>query len=121
MNISNAGLIELASYECLCLKPYLDSGGEKTIGFGSTKSDIPDLYTWSWDKEITIEEAVALYKKGINKYVAGVNRALTRLEVPQTLFDALVSITYNIGIAGMAKSTFMYFIFDFIIQQRFKI
>jgi len=107
MEISREGIAELASYECLTLKPYLDSGGVKTVGIGSTISDIKDLPTWSWEKELTVEEAVAIYKKGLSKYVAAVNRALTKLEIDQTLFDALVSITYNIGTGGMASSTFM--------------
>jgi lysozyme len=107
MNISKMGVCELASYECLCLKPYLDSGGVKTVGIGSTSSDIKDLALWSWDKELTIEEAVSIYRKGLTKYVSAVNRALTRLDIPQTLFDALVSITYNVGTGGMASSTFI--------------
>jgi lysozyme len=101
------GICELASYECLCLSKYLDSGGVPTIGIGSTVSDIKDLPLWSYDKEITMEEAVEIYKKGLVKYVAAVNRALTKLSIPQTLFDALVSICYNIGTQGMATSTFM--------------
>jgi len=114
MELSKLGYCALANYECLCLKPYLDSGGVKTVGVGSTISDIPDLPLWDWNKEISIEEAVRLYKKGLSKYVAAVNKELTRLEIPQTLFDALVSITYNIGtgntktnVGGMAGSTFM--------------
>ena len=106
MNISKEGVVELASYECLCLKPYLDSGGVKTVGVGSTVSDIKDLAAWSWDKEISIEEAVRIYQLGLAKYVSAVNKALTR-EVDQTLFDALVSICYNIGTGGMSKSTFI--------------
>ena len=107
MNLSKEGLAELASFECICLKPYLDSGGEKTVGIGATRSDIPDLAMWSWDREISIEQAVELYKKGLQKYVAAVNKAITKLEVSQTLFDALVSICFNIGVSGMAKSTFI--------------
>ncbi len=117
MNISPMGVCELANHECLCLKPYLDSGGVKTVGIGSTISDIKDLPLWDWNKEISIQEAVDIYKKGLAKYVAGVNKALTRLEIPQTLFDALVSICYNIGVglpatkdrkgSGLAGSTFM--------------
>lgn len=107
MQISSLGLCALANYECLCLKPYLDSGGVKTVGIGSTRSDIPDLAAWDWDKEISIDEAVHIYQRGLSKYVAAVNRELVHLEIEQQLFDALVSITYNIGTAGMAKSTFM--------------
>ena len=117
MQLSKQGYLECAQNEGLSLKPYLCSAGVKTIGFGSTVSDIPDLPQWSWEKEITIEEAVRLYKQGMQKYVNGVNRVLTRLEIPQHQFDALVSVTYNIGVgraatknqkgSGMTNSTFM--------------
>lgn len=110
MDVSKQGVAELASREGLALKPYLDSVGVKTVGLGSTKSDIPDLGLWSWDREITISEAVRLYKEGLRKYVAGVNRALTKLSIPQHQFDALVSICYNIGVGGLQGSTFMRYI-----------
>lgn len=110
MDISKAGMCELGAREGLCLTPYLDSVGVKTVGFGSTKSDIPDLALWDWKKEITIEEAVRLYKTGLSKYVAAVNRTLTKLDIAQHKFDALVSICYNIGEGGLAGSTFMRYI-----------
>lgn len=110
MNISKMGVAELASYEALILSPYLDSGGVKTVGIGSTSSDIKDLNLWPWDKQLSIQEAVNLYVKSLSKYVAAVNKALTRLEIPQHQFDALVSITYNIGTSGMANSTFMKYV-----------
>lgn len=106
MNISPQGIAELADYEDLMLQPYLDSGGVKTVGIGSTISDVPDLPKWPWTKTITIEEAVAIYKQGLKKYEAAVNAAL-KVKVEQHQFDALVSICYNIGTAGMRGSTFM--------------
>ena len=105
MEISKAGIVELASYECLCLTPYLDSGGVKTAGIGSTKSDIKDLSMWSWSKELTIKEAVDLYTNSLKKYVAAVNRGLTKLSLEQNKFDTLVSLCYNIGEAGFLGST----------------
>ena len=107
MELSKQGYLELASREGLALTPYLDSVGVKTVGFGSTVSDIKDLPLWAWNREISIEEAVSIYKSGLNKYVTGVNKALTLLDIPQHKFDALVSVCYNIGVAGTAKSTFM--------------
>lgn len=110
MELSTKGLVELASYEALILSPYLDSGGVKTVGIGSTKSDIPDLGEWSWSKEISIEEAVNLYKNGIQKYVSAVNRALTKLTIKQNQFDALVSFFFNVGTGGGTGSTAMKYV-----------
>lgn len=105
-DMSPEGLAELASYEGVGLKKYLDSVGVETIGLGSTKSDIPDLHSWSWDKEITIQQAFDLYKNHLQKYIDAVNDAL-KVPVFQHQFDAIVSICYNIGIGGMKNSTFM--------------
>lgn len=106
INLSKKGLAFLAGLEGIGLTKYLDSVGVATIGIGSTRSDIPDLASWSWDKKITIEEAFDLYQKHLEKYVEAVNKAL-KVPVFQHQFDALVSICYNIGVNGMAKSTFI--------------
>lgn len=106
MNISEQGVLELANYEALSNYPYLDSGGVKTVGIGSTISDIKDLPSWAWNKFISNDEAVRIYITSLEGYVKAVNNAL-KVSVAQHQFDALVSICYNIGTGGMAKSTFM--------------
>jgi lysozyme len=113
MKISNKGKAELMAYECICLTKYLDSGGVQTIGAGATVSDIPDLAKWPWSKTITVEEAVKMFEKHVQKYSDAVDGEL-KVKIPQHQFDALVSICYNIGTGnlktnkgGMAGSTFM--------------
>lgn len=103
-NISKRGLIALASYEGCSFKAYLCSAGVKTIGLGSTRSDIKDLPSWPWDKEISLAEVVNIYKKGLEKYVKAVNDAITAPQNPAQ-FDALVSLCYNIGTGGFSKSS----------------
>lgn len=105
-DMSREGLAELAAYEAISTSPYLDSAGVKTVGLGSTVSDIPDIGSWPWDKVISIKEAVDIYKKGLNKYVKGTNDALS-VPVSQAQFDALVCFAYNIGITGMKKSSLL--------------
>ena len=105
-DMSKAGLSELAAYEAISTFPYLDSAGVKTIGLGSTVSDIPDIGTWAWNKEITIKEACDIYVKGLRKYIKGVNEAL-KVEVTQAQFDALVCFCYNVGVRGMKSSSLM--------------
>jgi len=104
--LSKMGKAEIISYEAIILTPYIDSGGVKTVGIGATVSDIPDIKSWSWDKEISITQAVDMFLRHVDKYAAAVNKAL-KVDVTQEQFDALVSITYNIGTGGMAGSTFM--------------
>lgn len=105
-SISKKGLLELADREGLAPTKYLDSKGVQTIGIGLTKSDIKDLASWSWTKQLSVKEAVDLYKQHVQPYSDAVAKAL-KVPVLQHQFDALVSICYNIGIGGMQGSTFM--------------
>ena len=106
MNISQKGSIELIGHEGLCLRPYLDSVGVWTLGAGATASEGIDIRGMSKTDYITVQYAFELFKKGIIKYVNAVNKALN-VEVSQEKFDALVSICYNIGVSGLANSTFI--------------
>lgn len=104
MEMSLAGMVELMGLEGICLSPYYDSVGVVTIGVGATRSEIPGLSMSH--PSITMKEAIDLFKKSIIKYTDPLNRAL-KVRVTQQQFDALASITYNIGVGGMQKSTFM--------------
>jgi lysozyme len=104
--MSTEGMVFLAGVEGMALTKYLDSVNVHTISVGVTKSDIPDLDSWPWTKELTIKEAMDYFDKALTKYVNAVNKAL-RVPVRQHQFDALVSICFNIGTSGMANSTFM--------------
>lgn len=110
---SNKGKAFLISLEGICLNPYLDSVGVKTIGIGSTISDVPNINDLPWDYTLTIEQALDQMNTGLKKYIDAVNEVL-EVPVTQFEFDALVSITYNIGTGkvkarsgGMAGSSFM--------------
>lgn len=106
MITSKEGLIELANYEALSHTKYIDSGGVQTIGIGMTVSEIKDIKSWPWNKALTTRECVDMFANAVKKYENAVNNAL-KVPVLQHQFDVLVSITYNIGVGGMAKSTFM--------------
>ena len=104
--MSKEGRIELANYEALANTKYIDSGGVHTIGIGMTVSEIHDLVQWPWGRFVSTEQCVKDFNGALVKYEYAVNHAL-KVDVTQNQFDALVSITYNIGRAGMANSTFM--------------
>ncbi len=107
MDISREGICELADYEGFSTRPYLDSGGVKTVGTGLTYSDIPDIGNWPWKVDRAIPDLISIYKDRLKKYVAAVNKTLVLLDIPQHQFDALVSLCYNIGVAGLEHSTAM--------------
>lgn len=106
MNISKEGKIFLVGLEGVCLNLYLDSVNVRTIGVGVTRTEIPNIGTLPWSYSITMKECFELLDKSLGRYVDAVNKAL-KVPVLQRQFDALVSICYNIGTGGLAKSTFI--------------
>lgn len=106
MKTSNAGIVEIAGHEGVCLSKYKDSVGVWTIGVGATKTEIPDLAKWPLSKKITVQEAFELLAKSIGRYENAINKNLTRA-ISQTQFDALVSWCYNVGVGYASKATVM--------------
>jgi len=98
MQISNQGLIEIASHEGVCLDPYLDSVGVWTIGIGQTKFDGFDPRSAG---HMTIEQAFDLFHRKIKDYTRQVDELGLRLEQHQ--YDALTSFCYNVGPGNLAK------------------
>ncbi len=99
MKTSVQGLLFLMNKEGVVLTSYRDSVGVWTIGVGHTAAagapkPNPGL-------EITLERAVELFRKDVQKYEAAVNRAVTVI-ITQYQFDALVSFHYNTG--GIVKA-----------------
>ncbi|SFG88211.1 lysozyme [Methylobacterium gossipiicola] len=103
MDLSSIGEAVLIAREGRRLKAYRDSVGVWTIGIGVTtvagRTVTPGM-------TITSAECDRLFAVTVARYVAAVNRGL-KVPVPQHVFDALVSVCYNIGIAGFLGSTFL--------------
>lgn len=102
MKISKNGLALIKRFEGCKLNSYRDAVGVWTIGYGHTamagglvpKSGI----------SITQEQADALLKADLVKYEIAVEKLLQR-QATQSQFDAMVSLTFNIGAGNFAKST----------------
>ena len=99
MKTSTEGLLFLMNKEGIVLTSYKDSVGVWTIGVGHTAAAGAPKPTKGL--EITLEGAVELFRKDIQKYEADVNRAVTVI-ITQYQFDALVSFHYNTG--GIVKA-----------------
>lgn len=106
MEISENGMFEICSYEGVCLRPYFDSVGVITIGFGSTVTEIPNLKNWDKTKYISMQEAYDIFKGSLARYETAVTNHLI-VNVNQSQFDALVSLCYNIGTGGLSNSTLL--------------
>ena len=103
MRLNNNGYNALHEREGLRLKPYLDTRGIPTIAMGNTFYLDGKKVTMQ-DKPLTLNEAFKLGRIVSDNFAKQVF-ALLKKEVTQNQFNALVSLAYNIGINGFAKST----------------
>lgn len=107
-----AGLKLIETFEGVRTKAYLCPAGTPTIGIGHT-SDAGGMFTLSngsrvskvvVGQEITKAEAQRLFEQDIDEFEEGVLRELKHTPSRRE-FDALVSLTFNIGIGNFRKST----------------
>lgn len=99
MKISNEGLNLIKKYEGLRLQAYLCPANVWTIGYGHTGDDVEE------GMEISEEEATDLLLEDLNRFEDVVNRVKSPLT--QSMYDALVSFTYNVGGGAFLKSTLL--------------
>lgn len=97
MKTSQFGLWFIESMEGRRLTSYPDVKGIPTIGVGHTGPDVTLGLTWTPER---VEEVLA---QDVEKAELAVNSLEVDLTGPQ--FDALVSLTFNIGANAFATST----------------
>lgn len=102
MKMSPIGRAALISREGVRLTTYRDSVGVLTIGVGHTAACGAPIPTVGL--RITAAEAEACLERDLAKFEAAVTKAL-KVPVAEHEFDALVSLAYNVGAAGVANST----------------
>ena len=100
--ISAEGINLICSFEGLELKAYLDSANIWTIGYGTI---IRNGVKVKKGDTCTIEQAKAYMASDLKSFEAAVNKV--KVPLNQNQFDALVSLTYNIGVNAFAKSTLL--------------
>jgi lysozyme len=98
-----AGIEFLIQEEGIKLKPYLDSAGIPTIGVGCTYYEDGTRVTMN-DPAITRERAISLYKNILKPFETTV-WSVTRDDINQHQFNALTSLSFNIGTSGFKGST----------------
>jgi lysozyme len=94
---SPKGIALITEFEGFRSKAYLCPAGVWTIGYGFTLGVQPG-------DTITKEQAKRRLARELESYEAAVMRACTN-EPNQNEFDALVCFAFNVGAAGMAKSS----------------
>lgn len=100
MKISKNGLNLIKSFEGLELKAYKDAVGVWTIGYGSTGSHVTPNQT------ITEKQAEDLLLRDVSRFEIGVSNAV-KVPLTQSQFDALVSFSFNVGLANLESSTLL--------------
>lgn len=97
---SEKGLELIRKFEGLRQTAYYCPAGKLTIGYGHTGADV------FVGQHITPEKAEELLKKDIEKFEAVINQCV-EVEITQSMYDALVSFTFNLGIVKFKKSTLL--------------
>ncbi len=99
MQVSNEGRRFIESFEGYSADAYLCPAGVPTIGFGHTAG------VNMGDRLGSREEGDALLAEDLRSFAFQVTRALDSANTDQQEFDAMVSLAFNIGIAGFTGST----------------
>lgn len=100
MRMSPTGLALAKDFEKCVLKPYQDSKGVWTDGWGNTHGVVPN------GPAISQMKADAQFVLNISTAVNAVNKGVN-VEITQDEFDALVDLTFNIGAEAFLNSTLL--------------
>lgn len=99
---------KLKAKEAFRARPYKPTAADRwTIGYGTTYIDGAPVRENT--PEITEPQAVELLKKDVALFEAAIKAAVTK-PITQSMFDAMVSLTYNIGPGGFRRSDVLRFV-----------
>lgn len=102
LKTSDNGIVLIKQHEGFSRVPYECPAAVVAIGYGSTTYENGKQVLLS-DPPITEAAADRLFRKKISKYEKWVNK-LVKTDINQNQFDALVSLSYNIGFGSIKRS-----------------
>jgi len=105
MRISEKGILLIKRWEGFSADPYICPAGVVTIGYGNTYYENGVKIKMS-DPPINEKRADAMLRNIVRHYELGVD-SMTRDDITQNQFDALVSFAYNVGLEAFRKSTLL--------------
>jgi len=103
--ISSSGVEFISTFEGLRLSPYTDSAGKWTIGYGSIY-DLSGKRVTAKTPPITLQNALQLLQKSILGVCTFMNKNI-KVPLTQNQYDAICSLTYNIGVGNFQKSNLL--------------
>ena len=92
MKASETIIKRIKEFEGFSAKPYRDSAGVLTIGYGTTKDADKYNSISKIQADLLLRRDLAQFEATLNNYIAARGYELT-----QNQFDALVSFLYNVG------------------------
>ena len=102
----------IKQFEGLRLKAYKDSRGIPTIGYGNTSYELVPVIAKRFGRNavkmgdtISQDEADALLNANIDLLATKITQALKRPNPSTNELAALISLGYNLGVAGLLKSS----------------
>lgn len=104
MSTSQNGINLISSFEGCELKAYLCPAKVWTIGFGTTV--YPNGVKVKKGDSCTLDQAKQFKAHDLKRFEKTVNN-LVKVPLTQNQFDALVSLTYNIGTGAFEESTLL--------------
>jgi lysozyme len=105
MKLDENGYKLIQGFEGLSLVPYLCKAKIPTIGYGNTYYPSGIKVTMA-DKPISLATANWMFRTIADRFAVDVDQ-LIKANLNQNQFNAITSLAYNIGIAGLAKSTLL--------------
>ncbi|WP_336038668.1 lysozyme [Acinetobacter calcoaceticus] len=104
MSLSLGGIDLICNFEGLKFRAYDDGNGVWTIGYGTTR--YPNGKRVSEGDRCTLDQAKAYMQHDLKIFERAVN-SFVKVPLKQNQFDALVSLTYNIGVDAFKNSTLL--------------
>ena len=104
MKIGNKGISLIKEFEGLRLRAYDDGVGVWTIGIGTIR--YPNGKRVQKGDVITEAQAEEYLKHDLNNFEKVINDVV-KVPLTQNQYDAIVSLTYNIGAAAFSRSTLL--------------
>jgi lysozyme len=105
VKLDDNGYKLIQGFEGLSLVPYLCSAKVATIAYGATFYPSGKKVTMQ-DAPISLATAKWMFKETADKFAVDVDK-LIKANLNQNQFNAIVSLAYNIGLAGLAKSSLL--------------
>ena len=106
MNVSREGIDLIKKYEGFSSKPYLCPANVPTIGYGTTVYPSGKRVTLR-DPAITEAEATFILTTMVDRQYGKAVNELVMVNIAQSMFDALCSFTYNLGVGNLKASTLL--------------